>query len=106
MNWKILLLFVGLAAFVSCGGGPKSDAEKLCDCGREMVKMMNDLAPESDLEAKSEECDKLGEEMEDKYKDDEAKMKEFEETFETCAEELDDEFDAAEDKWREAQEEK
>ncbi len=77
MNWKLLLVIFGLMAFVSCGGGPKSDAEKLCDCGREMVKLMNDKAPEADLEAKGDECEKIGEEMEDKYKDDEAKMKEF-----------------------------
>lgn len=102
MNWKLLLMAMGLVTFVSCGGGPKSDAERLCDCGRDIVKMMNDLAPESELEAKSEECEKIGDEIEEKYKNDEEAMREFEAAFESCAEEVEDDIEAAEEKYEDA----
>lgn len=102
MNWKLLLLFVGLAAFVSCGGGPKGDAEKLCDCGKEIIQLLNDKAPEADIQAKSDECDKMYDEFKDKYKDDKDKKKEFKDALDACSDELESEFEAAEKKYDEA----
>jgi len=105
MNWKLLVLFLSLGAFVSCGGGPKDDAQKVCDCGSKIITLMNDLASENDIEAQMEECDKVFKEMEAKYKDDPDKLKEFNDAGEACSKELDEQMDEAAEKWEAAQEE-
>ncbi|HCB61034.1 MAG: hypothetical protein A2W93_06955 [Bacteroidetes bacterium GWF2_43_63] len=104
MNWKLLVLFLGIGVFASCGGGPKDDAEKVCDCGNGIITMLNDNASENDVEAKWKECDELFDQLEDKYKDDEEKLKEFNEAGEACSEKLEEEMDAAMEKWEAAQE--
>ena len=104
MNWKLLVLLLGMGVFASCGGGPKADAEKVCDCGSEIISMLNDNASENDIEAKWKECDELFDQMEDKYKDDPEKLKEFNEAGEDCSEKLEEEMDAATEKWEKAHE--
>ena len=104
MNWKLLVLLLGMGVFASCGGGPKDDAQKVCDCGSEIVSMLNDNASENDVEAKWKECDALFTELEAKYKDNEEKLKEFNEAGEACSEEMEKEMDAAMEKWEAAKE--
>ena len=104
MNWKLLVLLLGIGVFASCGGGPKDDAQKVCDCGSEIISLMNDNASEADIETKWKECDELYDQMEDKYKDDPEKLKEFNEAGEACSEEMEKEMDAAMEKWEAAQE--
>jgi len=102
MNWKLLVLTLSFGALVSCGGGPKDDAEKVCDCGNEIITMMNDNASENDIEVKWKECDELFDQLEDKYKDDPDKLKEFNEAGEACSEKMEAEMEAASEKWEEA----
>ena len=59
---------------------------------------------ESDIEAKWKECDALFTELEANYKDDEEKLKEFNEAGEACSKEMEKEMDAAMEKWEAAQE--
>ena len=102
MNWKLLVLFLGIGVFASCGGGPKDDAQKVCDCGHELLSLLNDNASKNDIDAKWKECDKMAEEFGTKYKDDKEKLKEFNEAGAACSKEMDDEMDAAMEKWEKA----
>jgi Skp family chaperone for outer membrane proteins len=100
MNWKIFVLLLGFGVLTSCGGGPKADAKKVCNCGKEIISMLNSNASEKDIEAKWDECSKLHNDLEAKYKDDADKLKEFDEAGKECSKELDAEMDAAVEKWQ------
>lgn len=101
MSWKFILILAALATFVSCSDAPKDDAEKLCDCGREMIKMLNDKAPKEDIKKKDGECEKIANEFENKYKDDKDKLKEFKEALDVCGESIEADFEAAMEKYDE-----
>ncbi|MGY8987807.1 MAG: hypothetical protein ACKVG7_04545 [Flavobacteriales bacterium] len=86
---KKLMTILGAFLFASvvltsCGGGIEADAEKTCEMMCEGMDLMKkaaedptnaDLATEAMEYAK--EAEKFGEEMEDKYKDDEDAKKEI-----------------------------
>ncbi|MPM12562.1 hypothetical protein SDC9_58915 [bioreactor metagenome] len=104
MNWKLPVLLFGIVVFTACGSSPKSDAEKVCDCGYEIIGLLNDNASEKDIEAKWDECDKIYGDFEAKYKENPDKLKEFNDAGEACSDKMEAEMDAAMEKWQTANE--
>ncbi len=90
-----MLIAVFAFALSSCGGSPKSDAEKVCNCGDEMVQMAKDGASEDELGVKEDECQEMAEQFEDQYKDNEEAMDEFDETLDKCGERIEEEIEEA-----------
>jgi hypothetical protein len=96
MTWKLMIIAVLVFTFTSCGGGgPKSDADTLCNCGDEMVQLIKDGASEDELDKKDEECENMYKEFQEKYKNDEVKLKEFEDAVEICGDRIEEEIDQA-----------
>jgi hypothetical protein len=104
MNWKLPLVILSIGALTSCGSSPKSDAEKVCDCGSEIATLMNNNASKDEIETKWKECDDLHTTMENKYKDDADKLKEFNDAGKACSEKLEEELSTAQKKWEAAHE--
>ena len=76
--------FFASIVLTSCGGGVEADAEKTCEMMCEGMDLMQKAMADptnTDLLAEAteyaEEADKFGEEMEEKYKDDEDAKKEI-----------------------------
>ncbi len=72
--------------FVSCGGG-KQTAEEIAKEWCELNKKVHTAKDETEKDNAREARDKFEEEMEEKYKSDEAFMKKIEEETEKCEEE-------------------
>ena len=87
----ILGAFMFASVLLTSCGGPEADGKKMADCACEGMQLMKEAQEnpekEDDLKAEfeklEEKCDKLGDEMEKKYKDEESEdFKAFEKAFE------------------------
>lgn len=98
---KVLLVAVVALALASCGGNSPADkAKKVCNCGDEFVQMMKDNKPEADLKTKNQECEKMHEGFMEEYKGDEAKLKEYKDAFDKCAEDINKKVDEAQENYK------
>ncbi|HLP12722.1 MAG TPA: hypothetical protein VK177_12370 [Flavobacteriales bacterium] len=88
MKKSILLLAFPLA-LMACGGGsgPEADADKMCKLMKDW-KAAKDAGKADEAEKIEEEGEKLEDELEERYKNDEEGKKKVKEKIEACEDEL------------------
>jgi len=86
MKKTILCLSVAVCTVLaSCGGGgPEADAQKMCDL-MSKAKELKDAGKMDEIMKLMQDVEKLGKEMEDKYKDDADAKKKIEEKVKECS---------------------
>jgi len=86
MKKTILCLSVAICTVLaSCGGGgPEADAQKMCDMMKK-AKELKDSNNQEEIMKLMTDLEKLGKEMEDKYKDNEEAKKKIEEKVKECS---------------------
>jgi|GEM_PF-3419492 len=82
MNWKLLVAFIGIVAFVSCNK-PAKKAEKVCDCYSEAKDLKGDQKTK-----KESECAAMAAEYNADYKENKKKQKAYIEAMHECSKAL------------------
>lgn len=80
-----MLTLFAAAALVACGGGPKDDAQKLCDC----LKKANGMkADDPNRKTEQDKCMEMSAEFAKKYPWGSDGFNEFSEVSSECAKEM------------------